>query len=134
VLGQFQDPESRFELLWTDSTGGADVHGAVFDLPVPELPKFLLAPSPNPVHQSNPQTWTLQLSDDGPPGIYELRLLRLDGGLVARRSVRIDVPGRRLIPWDGRDEEGRTIPSGLYFLEARRPDGASNGQRVVVIP
>jgi hypothetical protein len=134
VLGRFQDPESRFELLWSDSTGSADARGAVFDLPVPDLPRFLLAPSPNPVHRNDPQIWTVQLSDHGPPGVYELRLLRLDGGLVARRSLRIDVPGTRLIPWDGRDEEGRTISSGIYFLEARRPDGATNGQRVVVIP
>jgi hypothetical protein len=58
----------------------------------------------------------------------------LTGGLLFEQSVRIDQPGTRLIPWDGQDGEGRTITSGIYFLEARRPDGARNGQRIVVLP
>jgi hypothetical protein len=58
----------------------------------------------------------------------------LDGGVLLETSVRIDQPGTRLIPWDGLDGEGRTISSGIYFLEARRPDGTRNGQRIVVLP
>jgi M6 family metalloprotease-like protein len=134
TLGHFDGPKSRFELVWTDSTGGAASTARIFDLPVPAEEHFLLAPSPNPVHHGNGQAWSIRVPDSGPPGTYVLRLISLDGGVRLERSVRIDLPGTRLIPWDGRDREGRTISSGIYFLEARRPDGVRNGQRVVVLP
>jgi M6 family metalloprotease-like protein len=133
ALGHFEGPESRFELVWTDSTGAASV-GAIFNLPVTPAQHFLLAPSPNPVHNGEGQNWALRVPDDAPPGTYTLRLVSLDGSVLLERSVRIDQPGTRLIPWDGLDGEGRTISSGIYFLEARRPDGVRNGQRIVVLP
>ena len=133
ALGHFEGAESRFELVWTDSTGAASV-GAVFNLPVTPAEHFLLAPSPNPVHNGEGQNWVLRVPDNAPPGNYTLRLVSLDGGVLLETSVRIDQPGTRLIPWNGQDGEGRTITSGIYFLEARRPDGVRNGQRIVVLP
>ncbi|HET9232564.1 MAG TPA: immune inhibitor A domain-containing protein, partial [Candidatus Eisenbacteria bacterium] len=132
VLGRFEGPESRFELVWTDSTSAAST-GAILDLPVSAQAHFLLVPSPNPLHGGDAQTWAIRVADNGPMGTYRLRLVGLNGGVILEHSVRIDVPGTRLIPWDGRDREGRTISSGMYFLEARRPDGVTNGQRVVVL-
>ena len=134
VLGRFEGPESRFELVWSDSTGAAASVGAIFNLPVTPASHFLLAPSPNPVHGGGGQNWAIRVADNAPPGTYTLRLVSLDGGVLLEKSVRIDQPGTRLIPWDGLDGEGRTISSGIYFLEARRPDGARNGQRIVVLP
>jgi len=132
-LGRFEGPESRFELVWSDSAGAAST-AAIFDLPVNPAPHFLLAPSPNPVHGGIGQNWALRMADNDPVGTYTLRLLSLDGGVLLEQSVRIDQPGTRLIPWDGRDGEGRTISNGIYFLEARRPDGVQDGQRIVVLP
>ena len=133
VLGHFEGPQSRFELVWSDSTGATASSAGIFELPVTPEPQFLLPPFPNPIHGDVSQTWTLRVADNGPMGSYRLRLVGLNGGVILEHSVRIDVPGTRLIPWDGRDREGRTISSGIYFLEARRPDGVSNGQRIVVL-
>ncbi len=133
VLGTFEGPYSRFELMWADSSIAASSVGAIFNLPIKPAEHFLLAPSPNPVHNGEGQNWALRVPDNGPHGTYTLRLVSLDGGVLLEKSVRIDQPGTRLIPWDGLDGEGRTISSGIYFLEARRPDGARNGQRIVVL-
>jgi hypothetical protein len=67
------------------------------------------------------------------------------GGLPWTLSV-FDVGGRRLrawplpasdgagvIQWDGRDEQGRSVPAGLYF--ARLTGGSFHAQtRVVLLP
>ncbi len=63
----------------------------------------------------------VSISLEGPTGI-ELRVTVLD--LLGRRVREVwnaPAPGRSIV-WDGRDERGRTVPSGIYFarVEAGR--------------
>jgi len=33
-------------------------------------------------------------------------------------------PGRHILPWDGRDGDGRHLPIGLYYILIRSAEGA----------
>jgi flagellar hook assembly protein FlgD len=55
----------------------------------------------------------------GPPGG---RITIVDAsGRVVRRGVLDGTMGA--LPWDGTDERGRRVRSGLYFVRCDRPDG-----------
>ncbi len=82
---------------------------------------------PNPFHDR-----TLILYDVALDGEIELSILDLEGRVV-RQLVRDHRPsGRHRITWDGRDNGGRPVPSGLYFyrLESRR-DAFEQVRRVI---
>ena len=53
----------------------------------------------------------------------EIRDLR--GHRVSRPLQRFLASGSHLVDWDGRDEDGRSLPSGVYFYELR---GFGRGQ------
>ncbi len=60
----------------------------------------------------------------GRPG--PLEIFTASGRLVARlRDGISDPPGRLIYLWDGADESGRPLPSGIYF--ARPPGGLATG-------
>jgi len=55
-------------------------------------------------------------------------------GRVVRRLLEAErVDSARSIPWDGRDDAGRPLPGGVYFLSLRAGD-ATASQRVVRMP
>ena len=45
---------------------------------------------------------------------------------VAGRRIRKLAKGRELVTWDGRDENGRQMPAGVYFVRARHANHAEN--------
>lgn len=54
-------------------------------------------------------------------GRVTVRLYTLDGRLV-RTLVDGDLPsGATLIPWDGSNDDGRTVATGAYFVECKGP-------------
>jgi hypothetical protein len=70
---------------------------------------------------------------------------RTDGAMASQRIVFFDVTGRRIrtlpLPqalegreqWNGRDDDGRSVPAGIYF--ARLISGSLHVQtRVVLLP
>lgn len=52
----------------------------------------------------------------------ELAIFDVLGRRVRRLSLSADDSGRREIVWDGRDESGEPVPSGVYFFRASRGD------------
>ncbi|MDZ7374577.1 MAG: T9SS type A sorting domain-containing protein [candidate division KSB1 bacterium] len=74
----------------------------------------LLPPYPNPGRES------LQLFCLAPPaepldvGIYDLR-----GRLIRKLQPRWTQAGRYLLVWDGWNEDGKRVPSGVYLVRAR---------------
>jgi len=132
-LGRAELDRTRFDLVWADTTGTAATTAA--RVPAVFAPvHFLLAPYPNPVVSGSVQTWTLQHGDADPPGTYALRLFDIQGRLLVQRSITITVPEERRVSWRGTDDSGLAVASGVYFLQARRPDGTVASQRVVVLP
>jgi TSS9, PorZ, N-terminal beta-propeller domain/Two component regulator propeller len=69
-----------------------------------------LAVSPNPYLIPN----SVSLTVDGLVANSQLKILSIDGHLV--REVR--TPGGRLGFWDGRNDEGEYVPSGIYVIVA----------------
>jgi hypothetical protein len=84
------------------------------NLPNPFAPRTVIAfdlPSPGPV-----QLWVF-----GPDG-------RRVATLIDEELPR----GPRLLVWDGKDDEGRPVPSGTYFYRLVTPNGAETRRLTVV--
>ena len=77
--------------------------------------------------------WSVEVTGEtlGPTRFF---LFDVNGRRLVERTRRYDVPGRRELVWDGRDDAGRELAAGVYFLQCRRSDGSRSGRRVVVIP
>jgi serine protease len=65
-------------------------------------------------------------------GPVRVQLFDVRGRLI-RRLVEGQYPaGERLVRWDGKDDRGRTVGSGVYFFRVVTPDGVEN-RRVAVL-
>jgi hypothetical protein len=71
-----------------------------------------LAASPNPARGSARVSYTLPRD-----GEVRLSLYDVAGHRVSRLRDRHEPAGRREIVWNGRDENGRALPAGVYLLE-----------------
>lgn len=87
-----------------------------------------LSTRPNPF---NPST-TIRFDPAG-GGAVDLRVLDIRGRLV--RTLLADAnygPGWHAVPWDGRDEAGAAVASGVYVVELNA-GGARDSQRVLLL-
>lgn len=70
--------------------------------------------SPNPF---NPQTRIrFHVSQETD---VTLKVYSASGRLVRRLVQRVVTPGTRIVVWDGTNDEGVTMPSGIYFYQLR---------------
>jgi hypothetical protein len=111
-----------------------DVHGnespfasltpsGTLDAPGPAAARasFTLVPAPSPARGSmvmsfslpNPTHVTLAIFDAGGRRVFELVRGWRDAGAYR-------------VPWDGRDRDGREVPSGLYFARLQAPERLIN--------
>lgn len=88
----------------------------VADIP---LAFSVLHPSPNPFTE----TTTLALALPEPVAVT-LSVYDITGRLVRRLDRGVLAAGRHLLRWDGRDESGRSVGSGVYFMRV------SAGERI----
>lgn len=104
--------------------------GAIADLAglVPAgQPRFALAPNfPNPFNSGTVLSYSLDEPADMELAVYDVAGRRV---ALIERSSRGAGEYRR--PWDGTDEAGRRLSSGVYFLRLKA--GASEAVRKVVI-
>ncbi|KAA0230039.1 T9SS C-terminal target domain-containing protein, partial [candidate division KSB1 bacterium] len=79
---------------------------------VPEAPEgFALAAYPNPF---NPSTQIrFEMSEEG---FVTLRIYNLQGQLVRELLHETKAAGGHAIRWDGRDDRGVSVTSGVYFI------------------
>jgi hypothetical protein len=107
--------------VWTDTREGhQDVYTSIVDTTfagVPEVPgeaRLAIASS-----APTPFTHSTAFSFENATGAA-IDLLVFDvSGRVVRRLVGVPGPdGRGVVTWDGRDDRGRSVGSGVYFARA----------------
>lgn len=74
-------------------------------------------------------TLSLRLSR---PGAVRVQLYDVSGRLVRILDQGSYPAGERVIRWDGKDDHGERVGSGVYFFHAETPDGVEN-RRVAVL-
>ena len=115
----------------------ADVHRAFSELrltPTDLIPKrtVLLANYPNPF---NPETWLpYQLANDAE---VTIRIYSAAGQLVRHLDLGFQQAGyyigkSRAAYWDGRNDLGERLTSGVYFYQLSTPDSSATRKMVIV--
>jgi len=96
-------------------------------------PHVLLAAWPLPYRGGNMTiSYAASAGPGGTPAMTEVSLYDVSGRLV-RTILRQNLPaGYYSATWDGRDDSGKDVPSGLYFLEARTA-GSETTHKVTVL-
>lgn len=81
----------------------------------------------------NPFAGTTNIRYHVPAGAGQLEIGIYDVAGRLIRTVRCDAtPGPHETAWDGRDEGGRSVASGVYFIRARVADGTTESAVVLV--
>lgn len=101
---------------------------SVEDGPRPAGALALAAPWPNPARGGAAVRFTLPAAGDATLAVHD----------VTGRTVRVlargpHEAGPHLARWDGRDEDGRAAPAGLYFLRLAA-NGESRTARLALLP
>jgi len=66
------------------------------------------------------------------PGTVSVQLYDVQGRLVRTLDRGSYPAGERVLRWDGRDDRGERVGSGVYFFHAATPDGVEN-RRVAIL-
>lgn len=119
---------ARYWVVEVDRVGGLTRHGPV-EVTVPQVASLVLGRAlPNPFSTGT----ELQLSLPGPSrvtvGVFDTR-----GRRVAELLSGTVPAGDRTVSWNGRDDHGRRVSPGLYFLRAAAGDTRAV-RKVVVLP
>jgi len=108
------------EVPFTGATGIAEAS-------VPTAAAVRLAPAvPNPFNPAT--TLSFSLPDAAP---VRLSIIDPAGRLVRTLLDGVQASGRHTIVWDGRDQEGRGVASGIYFARLAG-DGGTTSQKLVL--
>jgi hypothetical protein len=95
----------------------------------PGLPSASFALLPNVPNPFNPKTeFRFDLSSSGPA---RLAVYSLEGRLVTTLLRETMTAGRHAVPWDGRDDNGREVSSGVYLLKLEA--GRDQATRKIVL-
>jgi len=81
---------------------------------VPDIPTFAVAAYPNPFNPSTTIDFTMPR-----PGHLALKIFDVRGRLVRTLMDEQRQAGPGQVVWNGTDERGAHVPSGVYFYEAR---------------
>lgn len=91
---------------------------AVGDPPVDLTRSHILGPSvPNPFRDSAEIRYVLTAASD--PALVRFDIYGADGRLVRRLVNEPRQPGVHAVRWDGKDDRGQRLPSGIYFSRLR---------------
>jgi len=103
-----------------DPGNRAVVLAGAIPAPTPKLPTVTqLAPAkPNPFSQS--VTLSFSLATGGP---VDLTVYAVDGRKVRTLVRGVREPGEYNMVWDGRDEAGRGVATGVYYARLNTPQG-----------
>jgi hypothetical protein len=133
-IGAYVAPTTNMRLRFVaaDLGNGSLVEAAVDDLKLVDFPGpvsveprvpperlSLSSPTPNPFATLTRVRFTLPRE-----GRVSLRVHDLQGRVVRTLAEGSLPSGLHALDWDGRDEGGRTLSNGLYFVRLAHPDGA----------
>ncbi len=109
--------------VWADYVDEAHDVVGVFYLPSSDAPEARslsanLRAYPNPFRSE-----IAILLDLGPIPRSAVDVLDVSGRLIARLSPPTRGTGPGIVHWNGRDDQGRPAPAGIYMLRALFPDG-----------
>jgi hypothetical protein len=93
----------------------------------PELHQLLEAATPNPFGRETQIAFTLPRG-----GRHRLAIYDVAGRKVALVADGLRPAGRHSIRWNGRDERGRLLPAGTYFVHLE-VDGRTESQKVTLV-
>jgi hypothetical protein len=94
--------------------------------PLPRIVAGLEGVSPNPFRSGTRIAFALER-----PGTVDLTVVDLEGRRV--RALTVGQPfgaGPQSVSWDGRRDDGRVAPAGVYWVRLRWPDGADRRRLV----
>lgn len=86
--------------------------------PAPRL--LSMQPRPNPAFDEVSLAYVLAAADRVTGRVYDVR-----GRLVLTASLGLQPAAANTWVWDGRDQDGRRVAAGIYWLELRTPDDRS---------
>ena len=85
-------------------------------------------------NQPNPFSPETQIAFDLPmAGAVELMIYSVNGRLVRRLVKDTREAGRHTAGWDGRDDTGKKVGSGIYFYQLIAP-GVEESRRMILLP
>jgi hypothetical protein len=88
---------------------------------------FLGLPYPNPVAMETSISYVLRESEAVDIGVYDVRGRKVATLVEGSRNA-----GSHMAVWDGRDDGGRSLPAGTYFIALRTPT-ESQSRRVTLM-
>ena len=111
--------------LYVSTSSGVSVIQTTFSRPLDELSDIEIYPNPFNlnIHEN---AVVNNLSDNSIVAIYTA------SGYLVKVFNEKDVPGRQ-ISWDGRDQAGNSVSSGIYIVVARDDRGGTARGRVAVV-
>lgn len=87
---------------------------------------------PNPFNPSTTIRVVFNEPSRGKIRDVDLSIYRVDGSLVRNLSRRGVTTDELLMPWDGRDERGSAVSSGVYFYAVRSAGRAATGKMLLL--
>ena len=94
----------------------------------PPVPDALFQNAPNPF---NPET-TIRYSLSS-PGWATIRIFNAGGALVRTLVDKHHAAGMYTVRWDGKDDQGRRLSSGVYFYRLQTASGASEAKKLLML-
>lgn len=94
---------------------------------VPAAGRLLKPAQPNPFNPRTELTLALPAAGEASLSIYDAR-----GALVKRLLDAMLEAGEHRLTWDGRDDGGQSLPSGVYFARLRTVGGAETVKLTLV--
>jgi hypothetical protein len=125
-------------VVWKNRRADVDIAGTftlefnlqttgVPEVPAPPVHRLIAAVRPNPFTAGTQVDIRLEAGAD-----VELQVFDLGGRRVFDRRVGHLESGEHALAWDGRDQEGRPTPTGIYFIRILA-DGTSDRRKVVKV-
>ncbi|RKZ29446.1 hypothetical protein DRQ36_08620 [bacterium] len=123
---RYPDGENNWGLA--DPTPGAPNSPTTIETPLAYMPKNLSIGSIYP----NPFNMNCRIELEGVSAETEIEIFDLTGRLV-RVLYPADADKLSGIIWDGRDNSGRNLPSGVYLIRASSGKNVTDSKRVVML-